>query len=223
MLSAVLTLASSSSAYVPGVAVQPAARTHAVRQGAVFMDETIIEKALAGELDGWAEGRGSSRVALILLLDQFTRNLFRGQAKSYAGDAKALALTKRTSAEEQAAFHPVERYFLLIPWEHSEVLADQEAGVAAFERARAEVPPAFTEFFAEAEAFAERHRVVIERFGRFPARNAALSRTPTTEEEAYPVEHPDGLGAGRFSRVLRRSFAAARPRSPPTCTASDSS
>jgi len=152
-----------------------------------------VEQALAGELDGWAEGRGSSRVALILLLDQFTRNLFRGQAKSYAGDAKALALTKRTSAEEQAAFHPVERYFLLIPWEHSEVLADQEAGVAAFERARAEVPPAFTEFFAEAEAFAERHRVVIERFGRFPARNAALGRTPTAEEEAYLTEHPDGF------------------------------
>jgi len=152
-----------------------------------------VEQALAGELDGWAGTGGSSRVALILLLDQFTRNLFRGLARSYAGDAKALALTKRTSAEEQAALHPVERYFLLIPWEHSEVLADQETGVAAFARAASEVPPAFTQFIAEAGAFAERHRVVIERFGRFPARNAALGRTSTAEEEAYLAEHPDGF------------------------------
>lgn len=153
----------------------------------------LVEQALAGELDAWGRAGGRARVALVILLDQFTRNLFRGYARSFAGDAAALALTKATSVEAQAELHPVERYFLLIPWEHSEVLADQEAGVAAFRRAAEEGPPAFARFFAEAEVYAERHRAVIERFGRFPRRNAALGRETTPEEASYLAEHPEGF------------------------------
>ncbi|MCR9097446.1 MAG: DUF924 domain-containing protein [bacterium] len=153
----------------------------------------LVEAALAGELDAWGRAGGRERVALVILLDQFTRNLFRGDGRSYAGDPAALALTKATSAAEQAALHPLERYFLLIPWEHSEDLSDQEAGVEAFRRAAQEAPPAFTAFVSEAGDFAERHRAVIERFGRFPRRNAALGRTCTPEEEAYLAENPDGF------------------------------
>ena len=153
----------------------------------------LVEAALAGELDDWGRVGGRARIALILLLDQFTRNLFRGDGRSFAGDAKALALTKSTSIEEERALHPVERYFLLIPWEHSENLDDQVAGVAAIRRAGEECEAVWSSFFAEAEDFAERHCAAIERFGRFPKRNAALGRVSTSEEAAYLAEHPDGF------------------------------
>ena len=74
-----------------------------------------------------------------------------------------------------------------------EDLGDQEAGVAAFREAGAELPPVWADFYAEAADFAERHRVVIERFGRFPKRNEALGRKSTAEEEAYLAEHPAGF------------------------------
>lgn len=152
-----------------------------------------VEAALAGARDAWGASDLLSRVALVVLLDQFPRNLFRVDPRAFAGDEAAIGWTRGTSDAELPKLHPVERYFVLLPFMHSESLADQEEGVRAFRRAATEVPPAFRGFYEAGVEFAERHRVVIERFGRFPHRNAVLGRQPTAEERAFLTANPGGF------------------------------
>lgn len=152
-----------------------------------------VEAALEGELDAWADGEPAARVALILLLDQFPRNLFRGDPRAFAGDEAASALSAGISAEPLEALHPVERYFVYVPFMHAESLDLQQRGVDAFGREAEFGPSAFRNFFANGRDFAERHRLVIERFGRFPHRNAILERETTAEEERFLAEHPAGF------------------------------
>jgi uncharacterized protein (DUF924 family) len=122
-------------------------------------------------------------LATILLLDQFPRNLFRGKADAFAGDARTLALaTALVSSGRDKNLPPIMRWFVFMPFMHSEQLIDQERAVALFAGLRREgQDPAYE----SAHDYALRHREIIERFGRFPHRNAMLGRPSTDEEIAF--------------------------------------
>lgn len=131
--------------------------------------------AACRELDGWA-ATAQGALALLLLLDQIPRNIFRGSAHAYATDGLARHFAARAlDAGHDAAFEPALRAFFYLPFEHSEALADQDRSVALF----AALGDAGYRDYATA------HREVIARFGRFPHRNAALGRDTTPAEQAW--------------------------------------
>ena len=148
----------------------------------------VVERALRGGLDDWAaEPKGA--LARVILLDQFPRNLFRGDQRSFAGDPQALAAAgAAVGARFDAALPPFMRPFFYMPFEHSEALSMQNESVRLFVRLVAEAPE-----FEDMLAYARRHRDVIERFGRFPHRNAVLGRRSTDEELAYLAEPGSGF------------------------------
>ena len=155
----------------------------------------LLERAAAGELSAWGDGpRG--RLSLILLLDQFPRNMFRGTARAFEYDEQALtlALTGLQSGAD-GALDFAERLFFYMPLEHAENRDAQDESVAAFRRLLAEVPRDLHAAFASTLGFAERHRSIIERFGRFPHRNALLGRANTPEEAEWLKE-----GGSRFGQ-----------------------
>lgn len=152
----------------------------------------LVEAGLSGGLTDW-ESEGQSRTALIVLLDQFTRNLFRGSPRAFEGDDRVIALARGMSEGMLAELHPVERYFVLMPYMHSESLEVQREGEAAFHRWGERGPEAFRAFYANGLDYARRHRVVIERFGRFPHRNAVLGRESTPDEVAFLAENETGF------------------------------
>jgi uncharacterized protein (DUF924 family) len=134
-----------------------------------------IETALAGGFADWTAPRAA--LARVLLLDQFTRNSFRDSARAFAGDPLALATAEASIARgDDRALIPVERWFMYLPFEHSEDLAKQERGVALCTRLRNETG------LADPLVWVEKHAAVIRRFGRFPHRNAVLGRESTPEE-----------------------------------------
>lgn len=137
--------------------------------------ETHAE-ASAGELDDWAETPNGA-LALIIVLDQFSRNMFRDSPKAFEQDAKALALAKEAVAKgfDQQANETL-RFFFYLPFEHSEKLADQEKSLELF-KAHNDDPD-----FMKA---AREHHDIIKQFGRFPHRNEVLGRETTPEEQAY--------------------------------------
>ena len=140
----------------------------------------LVERALRGELDDWADAPRSA-LARILLLDQFTRNAFRDTPRALAGDARALAAASAMVGRRQdEALPPVERAFVYMPFEHAEGLAAQDEAVRLFTRLAVAGGDE-----NEMLAYAERHRDVIRRFGRFPHRNAILGRQDTPEEAAF--------------------------------------
>ena len=137
------------------------------------------EQAARGELD-YLQDSPLGCLTLVLLLDQFGRNMFRGTPKSFATDAKALSVAK--SAVDQGcdrALLPVQRWFIYLPFEHSENLADQERCVELFATLSNHPESANT------IEYALRHKAVIERFGRFPHRNKILGRVNTTAETEF--------------------------------------
>lgn len=147
-----------------------------------------VESARAGQLDGWVTTpRG--RLALVLLLDQLPRNLYRGTPDAFATDAKALSLSREALARgEDAKLRPIERPFIYLPLEHAE---DREAQKIAVERFRvlAQAAPASSRAaFDGFLDYAIQHQVIIERFGRFPHRNRILGRESTPEEQAFLLE-----------------------------------
>jgi uncharacterized protein (DUF924 family) len=135
----------------------------------------LAAAAAGGSLDAWADtGRGA--VALVILLDQVPRNLYRGGPEAFAQDARARRVAARAvELGADAGLGPAERLFLYLPFEHSEDLADQDRSVELIGR------------LGDAEwlDYALRHRAVVARFGRFPHRNTALGRVTTPEEEAF--------------------------------------
>lgn len=130
--------------------------------------------ATAGELASW-EDSAEGCLALLVLLDQYPRNAFRGSARMYATDAAALRIAHKAVARGDAArLAPPLLLFLFLPFSHSELLADQELSVALHRR-----------WLPGAERHAEEHRAIIARFGRFPHRAALLGRDQTEQEAAY--------------------------------------
>lgn len=144
----------------------------------------LVERALRGELEAWADAPRSA-LAQILLLDQFTRNAFRGTARSFAGDARALAAaTRMVGSRQDESLPPFMRGFVYLPFEHAEGVAMQDDAIRLFTRLVGEAPE-----HADMLYYAHRHRAVIERFGRFPHRNETLGRHSTAEEMSF-VKQP---------------------------------
>ena len=142
-------------------------------------------RAAGGELDAWLGGlRG--RLAMVLLTDQFPRNIWRGEAAAFAFDVLALRWAKETIARGlDRDARPIERVFLYLPLEHSEDLADQREAVRLFDALGGEVAAAARPAFAGYLDYARRHLEIIERFGRFPHRNAALGRETSPAEAEF--------------------------------------
>jgi uncharacterized protein (DUF924 family) len=131
--------------------------------------------AAAGRLAAW-EGEAESALALLIVLDQFPRNMFRGEARMFAADPLARAVADRAIARGfDRRYLPPERRFFYLPFTHSENLADQERCVA-LTRAAAD---------DEGVKWAELHADIIRRFGRFPHRNQVLGRATTPDEQAF--------------------------------------
>ena len=146
---------------------------------------TLMQQAAAGELASWESGP-RRRLALILLLDQFPRNLYRGTAAAFAQDRSALELALGgMQLGADAVLDPVERIFFYMPLQHAESREVQDESLAAFRRLAAEAPVELGQVFAGVSRFAQLHYEIIERFGRFPHRNAPLGRTPTPEEALW--------------------------------------
>lgn len=146
----------------------------------------LVERALQGELEPWADlDRGL--VALIVLLDQFPRNIYRDQARAFSGDTRALALAQAAiAAGHHRRLPAIHQVFLFLPLEHAENADAQAECVALFEELE---DITGIEDMTEFRRYAEAHRDVIARFGRFPHRNKLLGRESSPEEVAHLLEH----------------------------------
>lgn len=172
----------------PDGAIDPTRRKMWFKSGTKHDDEIrnrfggLHERASRGALDEWtATVRG--RLALIVILDQFSRHMHRGTAQAFAQDPAAQKLTLAgidDGIDRELA--PVQRSFFYLPLEHAEDPALQALSVECYERLAAAVPDRWRKDYASFLDYARRHRDVIERFGRFPHRNAALGRPSTPEE-----------------------------------------
>ena len=137
------------------------------------------EAAAAGNYDGWSASRDGC-LALILLFDQFSRHIFRGDRRAFATDAQALATAQQAIAQDfDQDLLPVQRIFIYLPFEHSENLEHQRLSVELL-RQLSDIPE-----IADQLPYAIRHKEIIERFGRFPHRNRILGRTTTPEEAEF--------------------------------------
>ncbi|HHP7246144.1 MAG TPA: DUF924 family protein [Elainellaceae cyanobacterium] len=138
------------------------------------------DRATSGQLDAW-EKSPDGCLALVIVLDQFPRNMFRGDPKAFATDAKALAVSQWAIAQHfDQAIAAIRRFFLYVPFEHSEQLTHQNQSVEYFAQLINDAPE-----LADTYSYAIRHRQVIERFGRFPHRNSILGRNSTPEEREF--------------------------------------
>jgi uncharacterized protein (DUF924 family) len=143
---------------------------------------TDYDLAAAGIFDGWTED-GEGCLALILLLDQFPRNMFRDSPQAFAMDAKARGVAQQVLDRHFDVLSPPEkRRFFYLPFEHSEDPADQDKSVALFAAMKKDDPMGYD--------YALRHRDIIQKFGRFPHRNALLGRVSTAAELGFLKENP---------------------------------
>lgn len=134
----------------------------------------------------WAAAGPRQRLAAIIVLDQFSRNMFRGTPAAFEYDPQALKLClEGLDREEHTALTEVEQSFLFLPLEHSENPIHQDLCVAHFEALVSRARPAFRPLCERSLDYAHQHREIIRRFGRFPHRNPILGRTNTAEEDKY--------------------------------------
>lgn len=149
-----------------------------------------VEQALGGDLQSW-EAAASDRLALILLLDQLPRNIFRGQARAFAGDARAAQLVldgMATGLERELGW--AGQVFFYMPLMHAEDMESQRHCVDSFSQLRRRVPAALQRHLDGNLRFAREHLEIIERFGRFPHRNAVLGRVSTAAELSFLTSAP---------------------------------
>jgi len=149
-------------------------------------------RAVEGEIDHWGHSpRG--RLALIILLDQFSRHIHRGSAEAFAQDKRSQQLCiEGIAAGDDLNLHPVERSFFYLPLEHAEDIDLQNLSLKAFKQLLEDVPPAYRTPFEASLEWAEQHHYVIEQFGRFPELNEIHGRGSTDEEIAF-------LKSGKYS------------------------
>jgi uncharacterized protein (DUF924 family) len=150
----------------------------------------LHRRAARGELDAEWSATPRGRIALIVVLDQFSRHIHRGTAAAFAQDPAAQRLAM--AGVEQGADReliPAQRAFFYLPFEHAEDLKLQRFGARLFERLAAEVAPAWRKEYAGFADYAGHHRDIIERFGRFPHRNKILGRASTPDELEF-LEQP---------------------------------
>jgi uncharacterized protein (DUF924 family) len=156
----------------------------------------VTAEAATGGLLDW-EDAPRPCLALVLALDQLPRNLYRRTARAFASDAAALAVAARARRRGHlAALAPIEQAFLLLPYQHVEDRALQRQGVALYEELATGAPPPWRPLLADFLDYARRHLRLIERFGRFPHRNAILGRPSTDEESRYLSSEGETFGQG---------------------------
>lgn len=156
----------------------------------------LLPRAVAGEFQDW-EDTSEGAFALILLLDQFTRNLFRNTPDAYLGDARAFEVVCRAIERgTDRALHPVSRIWLYHPFHHSEVLAEQDRGLGLLEGLRETAVAEWVPHVERSIMGWTRHRNIVARFGRFPHRNEVLGRASTGEELAFLESEGESFGQG---------------------------
>ncbi len=149
-----------------------------------------VEALSNGLADEWPKQGPRGRLAAIIALDQFSRSIHRRSPKAFASDPLALRLAREAVARgEDQQLDPIERWFIYMPFEHSEDMADQREAVRLFERLMSAATDDTRASFQSALDYARRHAEVIEQFGRFPHRNDVLGRASTPEESAWVKEH----------------------------------
>jgi uncharacterized protein (DUF924 family) len=154
----------------------------------------LLLEATTGKLVAW-ESSPRRRLALILLLDQFSRNIYRGEAKAFAHDAQALSLTLTgMQVGADATLDPVERIFFYMPLMHAEDAEVQDESAAAFRRLHDESPADLRTVFEDSLRSAVEHREIILRFRRFPHRNRVLERDSTPEEMRWLATEGKSFG-----------------------------
>jgi uncharacterized protein (DUF924 family) len=155
-----------------------------------------VDRACKGKLDHWApEPRG--RLALIILIDQFRRNIHRNAAEAFSMDKLALKLCVEGAMEKKdKGLTPIQRVFFYMPLQHAESLKVQKKSVALFNKLAESVSPTYQETFLTVAQFAELHHDIIEQFGRFPHRNGLLGRENTPEEDEYLAGDSPDFGQG---------------------------
>jgi len=145
----------------------------------------LVDQALAGGLTEWAQ-RPEGWLALVLLLDQLPRMLFRDSPKAFSGDIRAQALVAQgIAADFDRQLQPIQRVFIYLVLEHCEHLAVQNECISRYIDLVAQQPESDKALFTDYLNYAEKHRKVIAQFGRFPHRNAVLGRESTAEELAF--------------------------------------
>jgi uncharacterized protein (DUF924 family) len=155
-----------------------------------------VESASNGQLDYWAaDPRG--RLALILLIDQFRRNIHRNTEKAFSLDRLALKLCiEGAMGKKDASLSPIQRVFYYMPLQHAESRKVQEKSVALYNKLAESVSPTYRETFETVAQFAELHKDIIDQFGRFPHRNKLLGRQNTAEENLYLAGDAPDFGQG---------------------------
>jgi uncharacterized protein (DUF924 family) len=145
----------------------------------------LVDEARRGELDAWtATPRGT--LALVILIDQFSRNLFRGTPDAFSADPKALDIARAGYASNRFAdFDVFENLFVALPFRHAEDTAQQRTALDIAQRDALRGKPAWQQFLVDSVDWARKHYDVIARFGRFPHRNSVLGRTTTADETEY--------------------------------------
>lgn len=156
--------------------------------------QELTERAARGELASWADSP-RRRLSLIILLDQFPRQIFRGTRRAFECDQQALALAlSGMQSAADGALNVIERLFFYMPLQHAESTEVQEESVAAYRRLVDECPPEMKPSFHASLETAVKHRELIRHFGRFPYRNALLGRESTPEEEIFLKKDPERFG-----------------------------
>jgi uncharacterized protein (DUF924 family) len=157
-----------------------------------------IDAAARGELAHWANAPHTA-LALVVVLDQFPRNVWRGSARAFAHDAEALdAARAAIAAGHLDRLAPIEQAFLVLPYQHDESLAAQRESVLLSEQITRAAPSEWKPLLEHYADFARQHLALIERFARFPHRNRVLGRVSTAEEQAYLEE-----GGATFGQTAR--------------------
>jgi len=145
-------------------------------------------------------------LTIILILDQFPRQIYRNTPRAFAYDPEARAISG--AMIEKSLFqvlHPVEQVFVFLPFEHSETLSDQCLSVQLYETLLQQAPRPYQSFLENALDYARRHHSIIERFGRFPHRNATLKRGSTREEDSFLVAGGDTFGVESGTSSTRQN------------------
>ena len=153
-----------------------------------------VGDAASGFCDSWAD-EAAGRLALILLLDQFPRNMYRGTAEVFRNDSRAMALASEGVEKDQLSGLSIpEQAFFLMPYQHSEELESQKASVALYQKMVSDASEEWRAVAEDYRDFAARHHDIIKQFGRFPYRNQALGRKSTAAEDQYLAGGGDTFG-----------------------------
>lgn len=159
-----------------------------------FSDD--VDSASEGKLDHWA-AEPHGRLALIILIDQFRRNIYRNSAKAFSKDRLALKLCVEGAVEKKdKRLTPIQRVFFYMPLQHAESAKVQAKSLALYNRLAESVSPTYQETFLTVAQFAELHKDIIDQFGRFPHRNQLLGRENTPEEDEYLASDSPDFGQG---------------------------